>query len=81
MLFLSDRANHGLKRHLGPFIVHSEAVEVPTLFEVAFDLSALFEQAMVASPLMFAIRDRAGGGNTPAVLPHHRTCRSASGGS
>jgi hypothetical protein len=25
--------------------------------------------------------DRVGGGITPAVLPHHRTCRSASGGS
>ena len=24
---------------------------------------------------------RVGGGITPAVLPHHRTCRSASGGS
>jgi hypothetical protein len=25
--------------------------------------------------------DRVGGGVTPAVLPHHRTCGSASGGS
>jgi hypothetical protein len=30
---------------------------------------------------VFFSYDRVGGGITPAVLPHHRTCRSASGGS
>lgn len=39
-------------------------------------------KAMVAK-LTFAQREelRVGGGVTPAVLPHHRTCGSASGGS
>ena len=27
------------------------------------------------------VADRVGGGVAPAVLPHHRTCGSASGGS
>ncbi len=45
---------------------------------------AINERICRARPVEDALtapQDRVGGGITPAVLPHHRTCRSASGGS